>query len=516
MLLLNSLTSLSEVSTLPTDYRNSIRAPVRGLWMGVLDRGQFLDSMEISIERYLHAGWDAGAAKYDVTPDDYELTDTNAIEKIVRDEMSHLPDFADWIEDHDKPSGTKIEVVLARADLWANRYNDVYNQALTHFGADEKLEWAYGKTEHCVTCNALNGWVKRASFWQKFYDETGIRPQAEALACHGYRCQCKLRPTKKPLSKGRPPSLAEVAEEEEGHWVTINGNPVLMDGPEPAGHDTPKKKLKPRKSATMGKRTTVKGEGGIAQELTDDQLKRTVTFDELELPEERDHRGAMMYNDDEDADGYPSQLKAKVCTALEPDLFPLGDADKMRVEARAIVHQWAETSNDNSKDSFRIQLAISEEFKAPLSDWQKQRIEELGGEKAVRMYRHNKNANFESSLLSVRHGVRGMYNRTQEEFKQKGIKEVTVYRGIGSSANSLPHGKTARIVGNAAESWSFDPQTARSFGSGGRIFKMKVPVSRVLSTFRTGFGCANEHEVLILSTRKASDKALVLDYYRTK
>jgi hypothetical protein len=73
--------------------------------------------------------------------------------------------------------------------------------------ADTKLEWVQGPSEEgCGSCSRLNGKVKRASYWNR----VNVLPRvhgAPYLACNGFRCQCELKETNKPLSKGPLPRL---------------------------------------------------------------------------------------------------------------------------------------------------------------------------------------------------------------------------------------------------------------------------------------------------------------------
>lgn len=95
---------------------------------------------------------------------------------------------------------TPIDPLLARAALWANRYNEAYNEALLLIRAEmgENLEWVYGDDiqEHCPECEALNGIVARASEWQSL----NVHPQGapnDKISCGGWRCGCTLLPTDK-------------------------------------------------------------------------------------------------------------------------------------------------------------------------------------------------------------------------------------------------------------------------------------------------------------------------------
>ena len=111
------------------------------------------------------------------------------------------------VKDGSKENKGKLTPLLQRAQLWVNRYNDVKSEAQILACKDQKLRWDLGLTEkHCRTCYALNGKVKRASFWKKL----GVRPQNAPnylLECEGWKCDCGMVVTDEPLSRGAMPSL---------------------------------------------------------------------------------------------------------------------------------------------------------------------------------------------------------------------------------------------------------------------------------------------------------------------
>jgi hypothetical protein len=80
--------------------------------------------------------------------------------------------------------------------VWANRYNDVVNQAtMLTAKAGGKLMWVMGATEeHCSTCARLHGIVAYRAEWElaRVYPQ---RPPNPVLECGGWRCQCRLEPT---------------------------------------------------------------------------------------------------------------------------------------------------------------------------------------------------------------------------------------------------------------------------------------------------------------------------------
>jgi hypothetical protein len=138
----------------------------------------------------------------------------------------------------------------------------------------------------------------------------------------------------------------------------------------------------------------------------------------------------------------------------------------------------------------------------------------------------------------LRRFLRHQYQVTQDAFAAQGITHVSVYRGMNFSTISEPEwaGRfydradevaAARSKGpnitTAADrqrldaiktaprplmlqpmnSWSTSPRTARNFGD--TIFKMEIPVDRVVGSAATGFGCLSETEFVIFDSAGLAD-----------
>lgn len=78
----------------------------------------------------------------------------------------------------------------ARAAGYAQTLDAIYSQAKLYGAGNKMLTWVFGETEHCNTCNDLNGQRHRAA-WYIARDYIPRRPGA-AMDCGGYKCQCKL------------------------------------------------------------------------------------------------------------------------------------------------------------------------------------------------------------------------------------------------------------------------------------------------------------------------------------
>lgn len=157
--------------------------------------GEFIDIMANLIQGQIYqavnqAWLDSGM--------DGELPDYLAelADNIVLSQYDHVDQLYRDIVDA-RLDGTPLGPLLARAPLWATRWNEAYNQAMLAIAAEmgERMVWRLGATEkHCRTCAGLNGVVAYASEWETL----GIQPQNapnDALECGGWRCDCSLEVT---------------------------------------------------------------------------------------------------------------------------------------------------------------------------------------------------------------------------------------------------------------------------------------------------------------------------------
>lgn len=151
-------------------------------------RGGFLTRVNTLIKFGLTDAWNAGAAQVGVLPSDMEPEDLAVIAGIISEEKTYVPALLDYLDNLANTPGASLQTAIPRLEMWGNRWNDVYNQALAYFGGKTRLVWVLGPTEHCVTCSGLAGIVA----WAKEWEAADIRPQSPRLACHGFRCQCRL------------------------------------------------------------------------------------------------------------------------------------------------------------------------------------------------------------------------------------------------------------------------------------------------------------------------------------
>ena len=185
-------------------YRLNLRANVRALWTGEWSMSEFIGAMTDTVERGIMDAWKEGAAKAGVAEDELTQAELDARMAFMWAQWSQLPGLATFVDAHSQANGGKLETALGRVDLWVNKYNEAMAQAQLMAKADMKWQWIVGPTEQsCRDCQRYNGRVYRASTWAKYQ----ISPQNIRLACHGYRCLCRLVPTDLPANKGRPPAM---------------------------------------------------------------------------------------------------------------------------------------------------------------------------------------------------------------------------------------------------------------------------------------------------------------------
>jgi len=181
-----------------------------------------------------------------------------------------------------------------------------------------------------------------------------------------------------------------------------------------------------------------------------------------------------------------SMVKADIARRLSKETG-ISESDTGR-----FVRQWAITSNSTDMRSLGIQESASKEFDIPLSDWQQGRIKkakEIGGEGSEYLMP----GDAQQKLL------RAMYDQTQKDLLGSGLSKdgtIRVFRGI-KYGDALPwsNKETIPFEGNALESWTVSSDVAREF-SDGIIFAADIPVTSVLATARSGFGCLKEGEII--------------------
>jgi hypothetical protein len=175
-------------------WRDTLRRMIRNLYNGFMG-GEFVQILESLIrgqlgQAYERAWLDSGGEM--PMPDYLRSAYTND----YYNQIGFIQEFYRNIIDA-RIEGTSLESLLARADLWANRWTEAYNNAMMLIQVQNggNMIWRLGEREdHCETCSQLDGIVA----WAKEWELTGFHPQGapnNLLECGGWRCGCSLTPT---------------------------------------------------------------------------------------------------------------------------------------------------------------------------------------------------------------------------------------------------------------------------------------------------------------------------------
>jgi hypothetical protein len=183
-------------------FRRNLRASVRGLWTGALTKRQALSTFRAAIERAIEMAWTEGAAECGIQADELTVEELTARDEMIFEQNEFATGFIDAIADQSKANGGALTPLLQRAEMWVNRYNDAKTQGQALACADQSGQWFLGPTEkHCPSCAGFNRRVYRMSVWAA----NNALPRSRCLACNGFRCECEIKPTDKPITKGRFP-----------------------------------------------------------------------------------------------------------------------------------------------------------------------------------------------------------------------------------------------------------------------------------------------------------------------
>lgn len=184
-------------------FLNTVERLVRSVYTGHIG-GEFVDLMGSLISGQMRDAYEQA------WEDDGNTTQLPDFLQASLDQMIIDQANFDWVLQyyHDiidaKVDETPIDPLLARAGMWANRWNEANNTAKLVIAKETggKLEWVEGDTEDkCPVCLALNGIVAYARDWE----ELDVQPERgpnwalsnDPLGCKGWKCECELKPTDK-------------------------------------------------------------------------------------------------------------------------------------------------------------------------------------------------------------------------------------------------------------------------------------------------------------------------------
>jgi hypothetical protein len=191
------------------DYARGLRSAVRGFWSGQIDYISFVINMDLLITRRFTEAFMEGAGLEGIRPEELTPQELIELQNEINTERRFIFSFAQDIEENSKANGGKLQPLMNRIRLWANRYIGVRALGQSMARADPKLKWVLHSAETCPSCRKLDGKVKRASFWRAH----DVRPKHKhklecMLSAHGVPvCRCEFEITTDPLTRGTLPGL---------------------------------------------------------------------------------------------------------------------------------------------------------------------------------------------------------------------------------------------------------------------------------------------------------------------
>ena len=127
------------------------------------------------------------------------------------------------------------------------------------------------------------------------------------------------------------------------------------------------------------------------------------------------------------------------------------------------------TSTPASNEAARLQQAWVHGSNSRASITMKEAVRNEFGVRRGIIYNPRGHEIPSGDIAAARPVVRGMYEKTQAYFREQGITELKLYRGVKSETN----------VHGVIESWTSDLKTARKF-NGHDIMEQTIPVDRIL------------------------------------
>lgn len=196
----------------------------------------------------------------------------------------------------------------------------------------------------------------------------------------------------------------------------------------------------------------------------------------------------------------------------------LTNSDVMaRIIVRPMIDAWAGSSTTN--ESVFAQIAAASVHKVSMSGYKKAFPADLADAKESLKDGYTFDPWVHEAV------IRAEYAATQQWFADKGIKSITVFRGMRDIRGDLEAGDVVKVGGNPLSSWTTTRTMAQQFAvldgtsspsrvSGNLVIAMEVPVSSIQSIPLTGRGCLIETEVVLIgkpATALVTDTSATLE-----
>jgi len=195
-------------------------------------------------------------------------------------------------------------------------------------------------------------------------------------------------------------------------------------------------------------------------------------------------------------------LRSETLTGLNSDEARRTWQAASESEVNRLVHMWAQTSGDSDFEAIALQQAARVEFN--LTD---ATMEHFASSMPS-------TARYDSAMAGNQAFLRAMYENTQEVLAAEGVDSVILFRGAVLDADDLlaqgAETPTAAWQNGVmpmklqpSSSFSLSPDVAKGFSTHGDgevnvVIAVRVPRSRVIGSYRSGYGCMEEQEFVVL------------------
>lgn len=162
----------------------------RGQYVTRADRNEYAADVRKLIRAYAERIYVSGIERGGITEIELSDEDEAAISAWIESQRGAVGGFADAVQ-RAAPDPAQYSGITARMMLWVRAAEDLEAQGFASAKKNMMVTWRYGDTDHCETCQSLNGKRRRLSW----FTSRGYYPRqvgSETLECGGWRCQCKL------------------------------------------------------------------------------------------------------------------------------------------------------------------------------------------------------------------------------------------------------------------------------------------------------------------------------------
>jgi len=177
----------------------------------------------------------------------------------------------------------------------------------------------------------------------------------------------------------------------------------------------------------------------------------------------------------------------------------IGRVDNMEDVIRELIIHWNRFTDRPLIKA--IQLAAKKQFHLPYANTDRWKEDKLG--------------EYESHIDTIGIILEEIKNETQHFLKNRGIKELTLFRGVKSPTKMNGNGVDVQSFA-ALSSFSFSKGSAEDYAVSSDptihpyLLVKNIPVDRILSLGVTGFGLMEHYEVVVLGGMYSQDECFVL------